>query len=289
MSEFINQVSAKFITTHYVNATFHKQHSQLIHRHDSVIELLYVINGHGSYRISNREYIAEPGTLFICNEGVLHGEEPFLKHSMQSCCCVLENLKVPNLPPNTLTAASQNPVLHFSANRLHIENFFLALHEYNLQSPVYNNVCEILANALLNIVYIEVQKQNSQKTIVDKNKEELIQYIMEYLNEHFMEEISLQELGEIFHISHYHLSHIFKTAIGVSPRKYIIHRKIGEAQNLLMNTDLLIGEIVERVGFNENCHFSSMFKKYVGVTPTQYRIHFKKKKSEDRTEQKENL
>lgn len=90
-----------------------------------------------------------------------------------------------------------------------------------------------------------------------------------------MEPLTLEELGETFNISHYYLSHLFKTETGLSPMKYIVHRKIGEAQNLLMNTDMLIGQICEVTGFSDSCHFSSMFKKYIGVTPTQYRQHFR--------------
>lgn len=275
MPEPLKPISADFVTTHYVSELYHRQHSQLIHRHDHVIELFYVWNGSGNYRVNDKVYNVEPGTLVICNEGVLHGEDPFLKHSMQSYCCVLKNLQIPGLPANTLTSESQKPVRRFCANRLHVENLFMALHEYHSQSGVYKDVCGMLANALLNIVYLEVQEQNVQTAVENKNNEELIQHIMDFLNEHFMEEISLQELGDIFHMSHYHLSHIFKTVTGLSPMKYILHRKIGEAQNLLMNTELLMGGITERIGFSDISHFSSMFKKYVGLTPTQYRAHFK--------------
>ncbi|MGN1030624.1 MAG: helix-turn-helix domain-containing protein, partial [Butyricicoccaceae bacterium] len=67
---------------------------------------------------------------------------------------------------------------------------------------------------------------------------------------------------------------IFKAATGLSPMKYVAQRRIGEAQNLLMNTNISIGEIGERLGFSDSCHFSSTFKRYIGVTPTQYRNHF---------------
>lgn len=61
-----------------------------------------------------------------------------------------------------------------------------------------------------------------------------------------------------------------------SQLKYVMYRKIGESQNLLMNTELPIGTISDRMGFLDNCHFSTTFKKYIGLTPTQYRQHFQK-------------
>ena len=57
-------------------------------------------------------------------------------------------------------------------------------------------------------------------------------------------------------------------------RRAHMYRKIGESQNLLMNTELPIGTISDRMGFLDNCHFSTTFKKYIGLTPTQYRQHF---------------
>lgn len=97
-----------------------------------------------------------------------------------------------------------------------------------------------------------------------------------YLDQHFMESLQLPELGERFHISHYYLSRLFKEETGLSPMKYVTYRKIGESQNLLMNTELPIGTISDRMGFLDNCHFNTTFKKYIGLTPTQYRQHFQK-------------
>ena len=111
--------------------------------------------------------------------------------------------------------------------------------------------------------------------IADKNTEEFIQNIMQYLDTHYIEPLQLHELGTRFHISPFYLAHIFKAETGISMMKYVMCRKIGESQNLLMNTSLPIGIISERLGFNDHCHFSTTFKKYIGITPTQYRQHFR--------------
>ena len=68
---------------------------------------------------------------------------------------------------------------------------------------------------------------------------------MLYLDEHYMEPIQLQSLGERFHISQFYLSHIFKAETGLSPMKYVMHRRIGQSQNLLMNTDMPVAPSVK--------------------------------------------
>lgn len=271
--------TAAFVNTHFVDEKYHERHPQLLHRHDNVIELLYIIQGSGNYFVGDHSYVVQPGNLVICNAGVLHGEPAFQKHSFQSYCCVLSDLQLPNLPPNTLTEVSHHPILFFSQDKVDVENIMLTMHSLNTQSNEYHQVCNLLANALLNIVYIKLQDRQLQNRrqpteLNQKSNEDFIQNITQYLDEHYMEAISLQDLASIFHMNHYYFSHIFKVETGISPMKYVMHRRIGEAQNMLMNTDVTIGTIAEKLGFGDNCHFSSMFKKYVGITPTQYRKHF---------------
>lgn len=274
--------TATFVNTHFVDEKYHEQHSQLIHRHDKIVELLYVTKGIGSYIVSNHNYIVQPGSLVICNAGVLHGEPPFQKHDLQSYCCVLTDIQLPGLPPNTLMDRSVHPVLFFPQENGDVENILLTLHSLHTQSDEYSHVCNLLANALLNMVYIKLQQWQQSTEFNFKANGDFIQSITEYLDQHFMESISLRDLGNIFHMSHYYLSHVYKAETGVSPMKYVIYRRIGESQNLLMNTDMTIGVISETLGFNDNCHFSSMFKKYVGITPTQYRQHFQLSRDEQK-------
>jgi len=265
---------AKFVTTHFVDEQFHKHHSQLIHQHKDVLELFYVMEGSGRYFVGKREYAIQAGNLVICNANILHGEAPFQDYAMQSYCCVLGNVNIPEQPLNTLMAPAYNPILQLTDNKPVIEHILLALHNLNIQPAPNRPVCEMLANALLEVVYNEFLSKKATNDFTVQKTEDLIRNITEYLDEHFMEDISLQHLGDIFHMSHYHLAHIFKKETGESPIKYVMHRRIGEAQNFLMNSDMPIGKIGEMLGFGEHCHLNTMFKKYTGVTPSQYRKNF---------------
>lgn len=98
--------------------------------------------------------------------------------------------------------------------------------------------------------------------------------ILAYLNEHFREDISLADLSAAFHLTHSHIIHIFKPVFDLSPIQYLIQRRIGEAQYLLLTSDHKISDIAGLVGiFNRN-YFYSTFKKLVGMTPTLYRSAF---------------
>lgn len=266
--------TAKFINLHFVDEKYHKQHSQLLHKHEEELELFYIMKGEGRYFVGGKEYIVQSGNLVICNAGVMHGEQPFQRHNMESYCCVMQGLSLPGMLPDTLTKPSWNPVLYFSDDREAVEHILLALYDLHTRSTGNQAACGLLANALLNLAYGKLRRRQQSNAVTEKNNEEFIQSVMQYLDEHFMEPIQLQDLSICFHINQFYLSHLFKAETGLSPMKYVMYRKIGQSQNLLMNTSLPIGAISETLGFHDNCHFSTTFKKYVGLTPTQYRQHF---------------
>lgn len=264
---------AEFVKLHFVNEQYHYDHSQLIHTHNDILELLYIMSGEGRYIVNGREYTVRAGDLVVCNQGISHGESLAAHHHMQSYCCVFRGLTLPNLPPNTLIPISHTPIYHFTKDRSSYEHLLLALRDltYNPQeSPV---VVQLLANTVLNLIFQNVALPQDSDTA--SFNEDFIQSVVQYLDIHYAENFSLETLSQHYHISKSNLSRMFKKDVGVSPMQYILHRRIGEAQRLLMNSEESIGTIAEQLGFNDNCHFSRTFKKYIGVTPSEYRKHFR--------------
>ncbi|MDO4615489.1 MAG: helix-turn-helix transcriptional regulator, partial [Lachnospiraceae bacterium] len=76
------------------------------------------------------------------------------------------------------------------------------------------------------------------------------------------------------HISQFYLAHVFKEMSGYSPIQYMIRRRIGEAQTLLISTDKTILEISELVGYESQSHFNFHFSKNIGMPPNQFRRSF---------------
>lgn len=267
-------LSAGFTDTIYVDIKYHEQHPHYIHKHNNRLELLYINEGNGQYYVRDREYIVQAGNLVICNSGVMHGEVPNRNNSMQSYCCLINDLHIENLQENTLFSGDHNPVLYFQDGA--VGNLIKSLHEFNNSDERDFEICTMLANALLNIVYNRIKKRENIIAYNKKNNEEFAQELMKYMDANYAEPITLEDIANEFHISQSALSRFFKNEVGISPMKYITYRRIGEAQNLLENTNLSLGEIGSRLSFYDSSHFSSVFKKNVGVTPSQYRINFLK-------------
>ncbi len=266
-------LDAEFVELIYVGEEYHRNHSQLIHKHDDVLELFYIMNGSGQYTAAGRTYPVRRGSLVICNAGVMHGESPYWHNTMISYCCVLRRLMVPGLPKNTLTAPTSSPVCFFIDDRETVESILRALHQQQVTQDSPQVVSCLLANALLNLIYARLCRYADDTDVI--RSEEFLQCIIAWLDNHYREPMTLEELGTRFHISPSYLSHIFKTETGFSPMKYLLYRRVGESQRLLMNSDLPVSQISDQLGFNDNSHFCRTFKKYVGLTPSAYRHHFR--------------
>jgi len=105
-------------------------------------------------------------------------------------------------------------------------------------------------------------KQTSHRYITD---------IMEYINDHYTEEIRLRDLAQIFYLSENYISFYIKQEVNKTFTELIIEKRITLARKLLCETSMTIGEIAEAVGYSEYSYFSKLFKKCTGFTLTDYR------------------
>lgn len=84
-------------------------------------------------------------------------------------------------------------------------------------------------------------------------------------------DITVADLAERFHISQHHLISIFRNKYEVTPKQYILQKKVWAAKNLLAKESCDMNSVAEILGFSSVYHFSSTFKKLTGETPGSYR------------------
>lgn len=264
------------IQTYFIDENYSQNHAHMLHKHSGILEILYIDSGEGRYMVGKREYAVVPGDIVICNEGILHGEAPFQQHNIQTYCCALNGISIPGLPDNYLLDPRYKPVIHMGGSSNHIKYLMKTLYELFTENVSHEEICQHLAQALFLIVKEKLdQDAVSGKEVGNRKREELIRRITDYIDQNYTQPLTLKEISEMFYISPSGLSHMFKKETGISPMQYVIHRRIGEAQTLLMDTHIPIHEIEEHLGFGSSCHFSAMFKKYIGISPKEYRSHFK--------------
>ena len=91
-----------------------------------------------------------------------------------------------------------------------------------------------------------------------------------YIDENFAEEVNLTFLSRTQLTSKYHLIRIFKRYFGITPRQYLINKRIGQAKKLL-RSGMSVSRVCYEVGFTSINSFSTLFKVKTGVPPSVYK------------------
>lgn len=101
--------------------------------------------------------------------------------------------------------------------------------------------------------------------------------IQKYLETHFTEKTTMEDLSQIFCFSNDYISKLFKQYYGETPMQYLLGLRIRHAESLLLkNPDLNLRQVSEQSGFFDKFHFSKTFKKVKGCSPQEYRSIYAK-------------
>ena len=105
----------------------------------------------------------------------------------------------------------------------------------------------------------------------DGDPDETMYRMLQYLEDHYRENITMQSLAQHAMQSESSLYIKFRQIFGITPMRYLTEFRLSRAVNLLLGTDLSIREIGENVGYPDPFHFSKLFKKFYGQSPRAYR------------------
>lgn len=96
--------------------------------------------------------------------------------------------------------------------------------------------------------------------------------VIQYIEEHLAEDISLLTLAEVAEMSVHHFKEAFKVKKGQPPHQYLNERRVIHAKEMLSGTDMPIVQIALSVGFSGQSHLTMNFKKLTKTTPMKYRL-----------------
>lgn len=160
---------------------------------------------------------------------------------------------------------------------------FEVLNEY-LSRKVYYNVA--VTNKIIEIALHLTRKKRAeneqQYEALAKRKEhtERLSECLDYINQHFNENLTLEMVAQAVGFSKFHFSRWFREFANLSFHEYLVKIRIDKAEASLLSTSLSVTEIAMESGFQSTNTFNRLFKKYKNCTPTEYRYlnHLKRKK-----------
>ena len=92
-----------------------------------------------------------------------------------------------------------------------------------------------------------------------------------YIETHFKETLTLDNLAAVAHVSKYYLAHAFSREYGTSPINYVLSCRIQESLRLLSETHMSLSQIAGILGFSSPSYFSQSFRRIKGLSPMAYR------------------
>lgn len=95
--------------------------------------------------------------------------------------------------------------------------------------------------------------------------------LVEFIEENLGGDLSLERMAAEVEVSPLYLARAFKAAVGESPHRYVLQRRLERAKELLRGTDTPIVEVALSAGFSSQSHLSNWFLRQVGVSPAVYR------------------
>jgi AraC family transcriptional regulator len=111
---------------------------------------------------------------------------------------------------------------------------------------------------------------------------ESLQRAIDYMEEHLLEELSIEDIAKQAHVSEFHFQRTFTILTDISVGEYLRRRRLTLAAQELSNTDSRILDIALKYGYDTPEAFSKAFRRQHGLTPSQARNHIGKLKSYNR-------
>lgn len=134
-----------------------------------------------------------------------------------------------------------------------------------------------LFNLLYRLSLVEDARELSSSSFIDAREEhedERVRVVKDYIEAHYMQNISLKDLADLVCMSDESFSRFFRNKTGRTPNRYLIDYRLGVAARMLLNTQHTVAEIGYSCGFNTLSHFNRLFRESKGCTPSEFRERF---------------
>lgn len=167
--------------------------------------------------------------------------------------------------------SKNNPVLP-SPNEEDLNSCFDELFEHIVQDYAGSLYRESILMKLMALLVSTHQiniEGRSENTILNKNRH--LDAAIDYINTHYMNDISVADIAKHAGVSQGYLNQIFTKHANISIQNYLIDFRMYKAANLLVATDNSIKEISSMVGYQDSLVFSKAFKRKFNLSPKNYR------------------
>lgn len=243
-------------------------------------EISFIISGCAEFICGDKRFISEEGDIIIVPPNMLHAVCPY-ENSRQRYDTVVFSPSMLGISENDRCAAECIKPLAYGAEissritREHIYYAELKTTVQNIFSCAKGNTPRLdmlMKSELLRMFWLLAESGDISFTGKNTvNKSEAIRPAIEYMNENFSEDITVDTLANAVHLSKTYFMRRFKESSGMGAIEYLIRLRIKKACETLSETEKNAAETAFECGFKNLSNFNRQFKRLVGCTPTEYR------------------
>ncbi len=253
-----------------------------IHFHDEM-EVVYVLEGSIKLKNGYYNYVLNQGDIFILNDREIHSFDTngvanmvlllqidlkyFSKYynNLKNCFFVTDMKDAEDESLENLRALLTRIVLETLAEEKDYQHRAIE-HTSNLLSCLMN---DFQCFAMEEGKFVNESRNKGNKILAER-----LNRITDYLYDNHSRKLTLNEIAKMEHLSIFYLSHVIKTATGLSFQDLLSFIRVEESEKLLLGTDKKIGVISEESGFSAVRYYIKYFQKWFGMHPTEYREKF---------------
>ncbi|MEM7109930.1 MAG: AraC family transcriptional regulator [Bacteroidota bacterium] len=233
--------------------------------------LIYCLEGRGQIKIRNKKYKLEPNTFCIIEKDRPHRYASDNKDPWSIYWIHFKGTSAPYLYKKFEDQNKGKPIfIPFNRNKISEFEYLLDLFKMGYTNQIFEYSSMLLHKLLGSFIYYSIKSNDNN----NRNKEDLVKKITEYLNSNIYNTLTMQDINTEFGKSSSTLFTLFKEKTGYSIMHFFSLIKIQKACELMNLTSMSIKEISYELDYQDPLYFSRVFKKFMGVSPREYKRSF---------------
>lgn len=233
-------------------------------------QIIYCVRGQGKLVIDGQEFVIEAGQGFYLPKDYPH-EYYATQEIWETHWITFDGREVPELMK---TISFPNWRVYDISNVSAVDAILKKM-LYILKTNYYYSGHQ--CSSMLYQFLLELNRYvNLQSSPNESYKLKQLQPVIDYIDNHYMEEIELKQLSDVIGLSPQYLCRLFKDCLNLRPFEYLARKRIQEAKTLLLEEKFTINEIARTVGYNDCSYFCAVFKRHEMLSPAEFRSLHKK-------------
>lgn len=246
----------------------------------TALELIVPMDNYYDITVNQTTYRVNPGELFIIPPGELHSLQApesgvrfiyLFDISFVANFNGFARLQTILAHPIHMTKESHSDIY---------ESCYILLSKMRNEYFTQNDMAEFIIYSLLMNFFAKLGQHHLESVALESHSESLKQKeyikkfhdVLAFIDNHYMEDLCLEDIASSIGFSKYHFSRLFKQYTNFTFCDYLNYRRIKAAENLLSQNDFTVTEIALQSGFSSISTFNRLFKQLKGCSPREFRL-----------------